>query len=48
MKWLNKLERKFGRYAIPNLMNYIIGITMAIYIVQYVLNISAYYISIYT
>ena len=24
MNWLNKLERKFGRYAIPNLMNYII------------------------
>ena len=42
MKWLNKLERKFGRYAIPNLMNYIVGMTMAVYIVQYVLNISAY------
>lgn len=24
MKWMNKLERKFGRYAIPNLMFYII------------------------
>lgn len=24
MNWLNKLERKFGRYAIPNLMYYII------------------------
>lgn len=24
MKWMNKLERKFGRYAIPNLMYYII------------------------
>lgn len=24
MNWLNKLERKFGRYAIPNLMFYII------------------------
>lgn len=23
-KWINKLERKFGRYAIPNLMYYII------------------------
>jgi len=42
MKWLNKLERKFGRYAIPNLIYYIIGITMAVYIVQYTLNISAY------
>lgn len=24
MKWLDKLERKYGKYAIPNLMNYII------------------------
>lgn len=29
MKWLNKLERKFGRYAIPNMMLYIIA-TMAV------------------
>ena len=21
--WLSKLERKFGRYAVPNLMSYI-------------------------
>lgn len=25
MNWLNKLERKFGRYAIPNLTMYLIG-----------------------
>lgn len=43
MKWLNKLERKFGRYAIPNLMYYIIGITLAVFVVQYVLNISSYH-----
>lgn len=43
MKWLNKLERKFGRYAISNLMYYIIGITMAVYFVQYILNISLTY-----
>lgn len=24
MKWMNKLERKFGKYAIPNLMLYVI------------------------
>jgi len=24
MKFLNKLERKFGKYAIPNLMFYLI------------------------
>lgn len=26
MNWLDKLERKFGRYAIPNLMTYIVGL----------------------
>ena len=26
MKWMNKLERKFGKYAIQNLMTYIIGL----------------------
>lgn len=29
MNWLNKLERKFGRFAIPNLMNYIIALYIA-------------------
>ena len=24
--WISKLERKFGKYAIPNLMMYIIGL----------------------
>ena len=24
MSWLDKMERKFGKYAIPNLMTYII------------------------
>ena len=24
MKWLDKLERKYGKYAIPNLMYYVI------------------------
>lgn len=43
MNWLNKLERKYGRYAISNLMYYIIGITFLIYIVQYVLNFSLTY-----
>ena len=23
-QWLNKMERKLGRYAIPNLMNYVV------------------------
>lgn len=43
MKWLNKLERKYGRYAISNLMYYIILITGIIYLVQYVLNIPLTY-----
>lgn len=35
MKWMNKLERKFGKYAIPNLMFYII----ILYAVGFVLNL---------
>ncbi len=34
MNWLNKLERKFGRYAIRNLMAYIVGA----YAIGYVLS----------
>lgn len=37
MNWLNKLERKFGRYAIPNLIVYLIGA----YCVGFVLNMAA-------
>ena len=33
--WLDKLERKFGRYAIPNLMYYII----ILYAVGFVLDL---------
>ena len=29
MKWLAKMERKFGRYAIPNLMRYMTAISLA-------------------
>lgn len=36
MNFMRKLERKFGKYAIPNLMNYII----VLYIIGYVLYIS--------
>lgn len=35
MNWISKLERKFGRYAIPNLMFYII----VLYAVGFVLNL---------
>ncbi|HHV99144.1 MAG TPA: rhomboid family intramembrane serine protease [Clostridiaceae bacterium] len=34
MKWLDKLERKFGRYAIKNLMMYIIALNMAVYLIM--------------
>lgn len=29
MNWLNKMERRFGRYAIPNLMRWLIGAYVA-------------------
>lgn len=35
MNWIEKLERRFGRYAIPNLMNYII----ILYAAGFVLNL---------
>lgn len=34
MSWLDKLERKFGRYAIPNLINYIIILYGAGYVLD--------------
>lgn len=37
MKWIDKLERKFGKYAIRNLMNYI----TILYAVGFVINIVA-------
>ena len=38
MNWISKLERKFGKYAIPNLMTYII----ILYIFGFVLDTFAY------
>ncbi|MGB4616698.1 MAG: rhomboid family intramembrane serine protease [Dethiobacteria bacterium] len=32
MKWLNKLERRYGRYAVKNLMLYIIGLNALIFV----------------
>jgi len=37
MNWINKLERKFGKYAIPNLMYYVI----ILYVVGFVLDLIA-------
>lgn len=46
MNWINKLERKFGKYAIPNLMYYIIGITAAVFLIQNILRIPlSYYLA---
>lgn len=35
MNWIDKLERKLGRYAIKNLMAYIVGITGIVYALSY-------------
>lgn len=42
MNWLSRLERKFGRYAIPNLMNYVIILYAAGFIL-YMINPSFYF-----
>ena len=34
MKWFNNLERRFGKYAIPNLMYYIIGLYLVGFIID--------------
>ena len=36
MRWLDKMERRFGRYAIPNLMYYIIILYALGFVVQVV------------
>lgn len=36
MKWLNKLERSIGKYAIPNLMLYIVGLNAIAYGLIYI------------
>jgi len=41
MNFLNKLERRFGRYAIPNLMRYVV----AIYIAGFVIGLMPYDVS---
>lgn len=37
MKWLNKLERKYGKYAIPNLMFYVV----ILYVVGFIFSLIA-------
>ncbi len=35
MHWINKLERKYGRYAVKNLMFYIIGLNALVFFFSY-------------
>lgn len=37
MNWIDKLERKFGRYYIPHLMYYITGIMLAVFAADLIL-----------
>ena len=37
MKWLDKLERKFGEYYIPNLMLTVIGLSAVVYVITYII-----------
>ena len=37
MKWLNKLERKYGRYAIHGLMKYIVAANLAVFLLDILL-----------
>lgn len=46
MKFLNKLERKFGRYAIPNLSLYIVIAYAIGYILQYTNPIALYFLEL--
>ena len=39
MQWLNRLERKFGRFAIPNLMVYICLTMLAVFLLDVIIGI---------
>ena len=32
MNWLNKLERKYHKFAIPGLINYLVGLTGIVFV----------------
>ena len=38
MNWLTKLERKFGRYCIPNLIALLVGGQIVVYAVELFVN----------
>ena len=43
MNWLNKLQRKFGRYYIHDLMKFITVGSLAVFVITYVLGPNLYY-----
>ena len=45
MNWITKLERKFGRYCIPNLISILIGGQILVYAVELFVNLSLIHIS---
>ncbi|MBC8061369.1 MAG: rhomboid family intramembrane serine protease [Clostridiaceae bacterium] len=36
MNWLNKLERKYRKFAIPGFINYLVGLTGIVYALDYI------------
>lgn len=44
MNWITKLERKYGRFCIPNLINILIGGQILVYAIELFVN---QYISFY-
>lgn len=43
MRWYDKLERKLGRFAIPNLMLYIVFLNLAVFIITYLTDLNLYF-----
>ena len=46
MNWLNKLERKFGRFAIPNLIIWLIGAYTIGFVIQMISPSILYYLAL--
>ena len=43
MRWIDKLERRWGRYGIPNLMNIILVGQLIAWVIVMVINQNFYY-----
>lgn len=46
MNFLNRLERRFGRYAIPNLMRYFVAFYIIGYLIEYIVPNLYYYLTL--